>query len=161
MSKQPVIALVTTALLSGQVAAETVPQTDQRFIRESKVGQWKASKTLGLKIYNEKNENIGQITELLFDKGGKIEAVVIAVGGFLGVGKREIAVPLSEIKAPTQEEANKKIDSKQSDTDKVAENHMKYINRPAIADIGTPPYAIVKISSDDLKSAAEFKMVQW
>ena len=160
MSKQPIIALVATALLSGQVAAETASPTDQRFIRESKVGQWKASKTLGLKIYNEKNENIGQITELLFDKGGKIEAVVIAVGGFLGVGKREIAVPLSEIKAPTQEGSNNKTDSKQLHADKSDETQRKDMKKPAIDDIGTPPYAIVRISSDDLKSAAEFKMAQ-
>lgn len=160
MSKLPVIALVAAALLSGRVAAETVSPTDQRFVRESKVGQWKASKTLGLKIYNDKNENIGQITELLFDKQGQIEAVVISVGGFLGVGKREIAVPLSEIKSPSQEKLKDTSGSTPLDAGKSENKSNNDEKRAKMEDIGTPPYAVLKMTSDDLKSAPEFKMVQ-
>jgi sporulation protein YlmC with PRC-barrel domain len=160
MSKLPVIALVAAALLSGQVAAETVSPTDQRFVRESKVGQWKASKTLGLKVYNDKNENIGQITELLFDKQGQIEAVVIGVGGFLGVGKREIAVPLSEIKPPSQEKVKDASGSTPLETGKSENMSNNDQKRSKMEDIGTPPYAVLKMTSDDLKSAPEFKMVQ-
>ena len=39
------------------------------------------------KFYNESNENVGAINDMLTDKGGTIKAVVIGVGGFLGMGE--------------------------------------------------------------------------
>jgi len=61
-------------------------------------GNWRASKMGGLSVYNDKNESIGSINDLLTDKGGNIKAVVIGVGGFLGVGEHLVAVPFDKIK---------------------------------------------------------------
>jgi hypothetical protein len=54
-------------------------------------GNWRASKVVGLSVYNDSNESIGSINELLMDKSGGIKAVVIGVGGFLGVGEHLVA----------------------------------------------------------------------
>jgi sporulation protein YlmC with PRC-barrel domain len=43
-----------------------------------------ASKLIGLNVYNDQNEKLGDISELLVDKSGKVDGVVIGVGGFLG-----------------------------------------------------------------------------
>ena len=51
---------------------------------------------MGLSVYNDKNESLGSINDLLTDKSGKIVAVVIGVGGFLGVGEHLVAVPYRE-----------------------------------------------------------------
>src|ERR1700712_3805950 len=56
-------------------------------------GDWRASKLAGLSVYNDKNESVGSINDLLTDKSGNIKAVVIGVGGFLGVGEHLGAVP--------------------------------------------------------------------
>ncbi len=61
-------------------------------------GNWRASKVVGLSVYNEKNESLGSINDLLMDKSGNVKAVVIGVGGFLGVGEHLVAVPLDKIK---------------------------------------------------------------
>ena len=61
-------------------------------------GDWRASKVVGLNVYNEKNENVGSINDLLMDKSGGIKAAVISVGGFLGMGARLVAVPFDKIK---------------------------------------------------------------
>src|SRR5882757_7682885 len=61
-------------------------------------GNWRASKMVGLSVYNDKNESVGSINDLLTDKNGKITAVVIGVGGFLGVGEHLVAVPLDKVK---------------------------------------------------------------
>lgn len=61
-------------------------------------GNWRTSKVVGLNVYNEANESLGSINDLLTDKEGNIKAVVIGVGGFLGVGERLIAVPYDKIK---------------------------------------------------------------
>jgi sporulation protein YlmC with PRC-barrel domain len=61
-------------------------------------GDWRASKVVGLNVYNDNNESIGSINDLLTDKTGNIKAVVIGVGGFLGVGTHLVAVPYDKIK---------------------------------------------------------------
>ena len=61
-------------------------------------GSWRASKLVGLSVYNEKNESVGSINDMLTDKNGKIVAVVIGVGGFLGVGEHLVAVPFDKVK---------------------------------------------------------------
>ena len=65
-------------------------------------GEWRASKMVGLSVYNDKNESVGSINDLLTDKSGNIKAAVIGVGGFLGVGEHLVAVPLDKIKFETQ-----------------------------------------------------------
>ena len=61
-------------------------------------GSWRASKLVGLNVYNDNNESLGSINDLLTDKNGNIKAVVVGVGGFLGVGEHLVAVPLDKIK---------------------------------------------------------------
>ena len=64
----------------------------------SKSGQWRASKLVGLNVYNDQNEKLGDISEILMDKSGKVEGVIIGVGGFLGMGQRDIKVEMSKLK---------------------------------------------------------------
>jgi sporulation protein YlmC with PRC-barrel domain len=61
-------------------------------------GNWRASKLVGLSVYNDSNESLGSISDLLADKSGNIKAVVIGVGGFLGVGEHLVAIPFDKIK---------------------------------------------------------------
>jgi sporulation protein YlmC with PRC-barrel domain len=61
-------------------------------------GDWRVSKVVGLNVYNDQNENVGSINDMLMDKGGSIKAAVISVGGFLGLGSRLVAVPYDKIK---------------------------------------------------------------
>ena len=65
-------------------------------------GTWRASKVVGLSVYNDKNESLGSINDLLTDKNGKITAVVIGVGGFLGVGEHLVAIPFEKVKFTTE-----------------------------------------------------------
>jgi sporulation protein YlmC with PRC-barrel domain len=61
-------------------------------------GNWRTSKVVGLSVYNDNNESLGSINDLLTDKSGNIKAVVIGVGGFLGVGEHLVAIPWDKIK---------------------------------------------------------------
>ena len=53
---------------------------------------------MGLDVYNEANEKLGDVNELILDKNGKVSAVVIGVGGFLGMGEHDIAVSMDKLK---------------------------------------------------------------
>jgi sporulation protein YlmC with PRC-barrel domain len=49
-------------------------------------------------VYDNRDSKIGDVNDLLLDKSGKINAVIIGVGGFLGVGEKNVAVPFSSLK---------------------------------------------------------------
>lgn len=74
------------------------------YITQNRPGLWRASKLEDVDIYNDANEKIGEISEVLLDRDGKVEAVVIGVGGFLGLGERNVAVPFNALQWRTREE---------------------------------------------------------
>jgi sporulation protein YlmC with PRC-barrel domain len=59
---------------------------------------WRSSKLIGLNVYNDQDEKLGAISEILLDKSGKADFVVIGVGGFLGIGQQDIMVEMSKLK---------------------------------------------------------------
>jgi hypothetical protein len=107
-------ALLSTALVGGAAYAQTTqpsqtpaatPSTTTTTTTRAPAGEkmmlkgnWRASKLIGLDVYNEANEKLGDINELIVDKDGKINAVVIGVGGFLGMGEHDIAVSMDKLK---------------------------------------------------------------
>lgn len=64
----------------------------------SRNGTWRTSKIVGLSVYNDNNESVGSINELLTDDKGNIKAVVIGVGGLLGIGEHNVAVDFDKVK---------------------------------------------------------------
>ncbi|MDO9562446.1 MAG: PRC-barrel domain-containing protein [Bradyrhizobium sp.] len=97
-------ALLSAAFIAGPAYAQTA-QTNTPAVAAGQVagskmmlkGNWRASKLMGLDVYNEANEKLGDINELILDKDGKINAVVIGVGGFLGMGEHDIAVSMDKL----------------------------------------------------------------
>lgn len=61
-------------------------------------GQWRASKLMGVNVYNAQNEKLGEINELIVDSSGRLAGAVIGVGGFLGMGEHDVLVPLERLK---------------------------------------------------------------
>lgn len=78
-----------TAATSGHAQAGFLQQQDQ--------GQWRSSKLVGASVYGPDNKSIGSIDDLIVDTNGGIKAAVIGVGGFLGVGQKDVAVPFSAL----------------------------------------------------------------
>jgi sporulation protein YlmC with PRC-barrel domain len=58
----------------------------------------RASKMLGSTVYDVQNRDIGSVKDLVLNKDGKVDAAVIDVGSFLGMGGKLVAVPVSDIK---------------------------------------------------------------
>jgi 3D (Asp-Asp-Asp) domain-containing protein len=84
------------ALLAG--SAPSLAQTNsQTFVTVQPVGQWLASQFNGQPVTNDTGESIGNISDLLFDKSGRIANVVIGVGGFLGIGEKNVAMPFTAL----------------------------------------------------------------
>jgi hypothetical protein len=87
--------LVGSALLAGAAFAEPPGAMSPSSLQGS---TWRSSKVVGLSVYNDKNEKIGSINDLLVDKSGNVKAAVIGVGGFLGMGEHLVAVSFDKVK---------------------------------------------------------------
>src|SRR5947207_15687483 len=98
-SKYLAAALLGTALLTGATFTQNV-NSDRSNVNTAvhKEGQWRSSKLIGVNVYNDNNEKIGDIQELIVDKSGKVDNVVLGVGGFLGMGGHYVAVPMEKLK---------------------------------------------------------------
>jgi sporulation protein YlmC with PRC-barrel domain len=122
---------------------------------------WRASKLIGLNVYNEQNEKLGDISEILVDKSGKIDGVVIGVGGFLGIGQRDIKVEMSKLKF-VDEPVKTSSTSSTSTTSTTGT-----ANRPAATTTANtnrernkwyPDHAVLSgANKDQLKTMTEFK----
>ena len=55
------------------------------------------------------DKKIGDVSDILFDKDGKIEAYVVGVGGFLGIGEKDVAVRFEDLKFIRDENNNTKV----------------------------------------------------
>lgn len=53
----------------------------------------RASKLIGASVYNDRNEKIGSVDDLVLGKDNKADEVIVSVGGFLGMGTKLVAVP--------------------------------------------------------------------
>lgn len=60
--------------------------------------QLRASKLIGSSVYDVQNQDIGSIKDLVLDRDGKVAAVVLDVGSFLGVGGKYVAVSMGDLK---------------------------------------------------------------
>ena len=61
---------------------------------------WRASKIVGVPVFNAQNERIGEISDLLIDHAGVIKAVVVSLGGLPGTGERLVSVQLDVLRFP-------------------------------------------------------------
>lgn len=86
-----------TATPMTQSAAPATSGTTGQFITTQNQDQFRASKFVGLSIYGQEGDRIGDINEVLLDATGSAKAVVIGVGGFLGIGEKNVAVPWSAV----------------------------------------------------------------
>jgi hypothetical protein len=111
MLKKLIIATAASGLMmSTALAQQTTPpaaapsatapsaattKSDAKFISAQSADQWVASKFKGTDVIGANNEKIGDVDDLLFTKDGKILAVVVGVGGFLGIGQKDVALDMT------------------------------------------------------------------
>ena len=78
--------------ISNRGAKLIKPSGSAQFVASQKPEQWLASRFRGTEVVGSDNQKIGSVNDILFDKDGKIEAYVISVGGFLGMGAKDVAL---------------------------------------------------------------------
>src|ERR1700677_5167102 len=82
--------------------AQTQAPSGVNFVTSQDKSQWRAPKLIGVGVYGSDDKQIGKIDDLLLDKNGSAQTIVIGVGGFLGFGKKDVAVPFSAMQWRTE-----------------------------------------------------------
>jgi sporulation protein YlmC with PRC-barrel domain len=123
-------------------------------------GTWRASKLAGLNVYNDNNESVGSINDLLMDKSGSVKAAVISVGGFLGVGARMVAVPFDKIKfvdEPVATATNATAPAGARPASSTTTGAATAPASPTKSNPWYPDHAVFNATKDELKAMPEFK----
>jgi sporulation protein YlmC with PRC-barrel domain len=144
--------------------------TSSQFPTQLKEGQWRGSKINGLSVYNNNAKKIGSIEDLVVAEDGKIDAFVIGMGGFLGIGKHQVAVPFEEMKfvnepvipPPSPTAGISQLNSPKTDPNNATQNQAP--QNPALLPeqsapktaYDLPDHAVVNMTEKQLKAAPQF-----
>jgi hypothetical protein len=69
-------------------------------------GQWLASKLIGTTVVGPNNESIGDVNDVLMERDGHAAAVIVGVGGFLGIGEKDVAISFNQIELTSRAATN-------------------------------------------------------
>lgn len=167
-----VVALAATPALAQDTKAPAAvtpasPAASGAVITAPAAGQWRTSKLIGVDVYNNNDEKIGDISELITDSSGKIDTVVIGVGGFLGLGQSEVAVKFDQMKFVNEPRAAKSA----SNTPASGTSGNAMNPRPQSSTVGAstttsaeprmyPDHAVFNATKEQLKAMPQFKYSQ-
>ena len=125
---------------SSSEQQKSPPASTAKFITEQHSDQWVFSKFKGTDVIGPDNASVGAVNDLLFDRMGKIIGMVVGVGGFLGIGTKNVAIDMGAFDvAPIDTNTN---------------------SSAAIASDATSVKLKVAWTKDQLKDAPDFRYYQ-
>lgn len=101
----------TAAAPSDSTATGTDPTAtaaiDKSALTEVPAGELRSEDLIGTTVYGADDQNIGEIGDVVMSQDGKVDAIIIDVGGFLGVGEKEVAVGMDNLAFMADKDGNK------------------------------------------------------
>ena len=95
MNKPDAAASSTPAQSAG--STDSADKKQAGFVQNQDSADWRASKLIGASVYGPDNASIGEINDLVLEGDGGVKAVVVGVGGFLGMGEKDVAIPFDAL----------------------------------------------------------------
>ena len=113
---------------------------------------WTAEALIGRTVENSNGDNLGEINNVIINEKGDVVAVVIGVGGFLGIGEKNVGVPFDALDFRT-------VDPAENRTDKSKEQKAEQKQESAEARFDSEHedmHIVLNTTKDDLEAAPEF-----
>jgi PRC-barrel domain len=85
---------------------EATSASESKFITSQSPDQWVFTKFRGSDVLGPDNSRIGSVNDLLFDGTGKVIGVVVGVGGFLGIGAKNVAIDMTALNVAPADSAD-------------------------------------------------------
>jgi hypothetical protein len=149
--------LSTSALAQANPPAKAPAPTASEATPKLPAPHWRASKLIGVKIYNEQNDRLGDLNEVIMDQNGRTLGYVIGVGGFLGMGEHDIFVEPGRIKFHNEP-------ARAASTTPPAKTDPAMTTRPASNTTARaaderwyPDHGVLSATKDQLKAMPQFK----
>jgi hypothetical protein len=106
----PAVVLPDVSAAPDAVAKENPPKPVEGQIILQDKATFLASAIIGGNVYSPSNESVGDVNDLVIKPTGEIEAVVVGVGGFVGIGEKNVAIALNRFTMePTPDLASTKL----------------------------------------------------
>jgi len=171
------------ALISGALLAPAFAQTattpmapapaaamsasGDGFVKQQEINQWRASKLVGVSVMGPDQKSIGKIADVLVDHDGNAQTIVVSVGGFLGMGAKDVGVPFKTMHWKTEGRAaaveppasNSAMGSATAPgTAPAAPAPAPKVDAAAVeANQGYPDVATLDMTKEQLQNAPDFK----
>jgi len=94
---------------SASSTASTPSTSGAKFVSSQQTNQWLSSKFIGIDVVGTDDKKIGDVSDVLFDQQGKVEAYVVGVGGFLGIGAKDVALAPSAFQPVKDNNNNERL----------------------------------------------------
>lgn len=94
---------------AAPAASATATPATPKFISAQSAGQWLGSDLMGTEVVTANDEKLGSISDVIVEREGEIIAVVIDVGGFLGIGAKPVAVSFDSLTATPTDNGEKVV----------------------------------------------------
>jgi sporulation protein YlmC with PRC-barrel domain len=99
----------TGSSMTNQTATTSPTSSDKVTFYSVQASDLRVSELMGVNVTNLQNETVGEIEDILVDKNNSIRAFVISVGGFLGIGDRNVAIEPNAFKLNEQSDGSIKV----------------------------------------------------
>jgi hypothetical protein len=98
--------MLTRHVASVLLAASTLAAANSAFANDSSLAtsHWLASDVYHAGVYDPQDNKIGNVDDLVIKQDGSISKAVIGVGGFLGVGSKDVAVLFANLRVKTKDD---------------------------------------------------------
>lgn len=103
------LSLVVAAVLAAMpiLAISSASADTVTFISAQKPGEIRASNLVGVVVKNKAGETVGDINDVVFQPNGQVTVIIVGVGGVLGIGEKNVAVPYTDVALTTDKDGKR------------------------------------------------------
>jgi len=145
------------AVSNRDAASQTGSSSKIKYVTRQAPTDWSAKALIGKTVENQQGDNLGEINNVVLNEKGDVVAVTIGVGGFLGIGEKDVGVAFDDLQFKTESEMSNVSNDSINDSQSAKEQEAQQ-NRDARFDTEHDDIQIVlDANKDQLDKAPEFK----
>jgi putative membrane protein len=137
-------------------AKNPAPKSNIKYVTRQAPTDWTAEALIGRTVENSNGDDLGEINNVIINEKGDVVAVVVGVGGFLGIGEKNVGVPFEALDFRT-------VDPAENRADKTKEDQAEQKNESAEARFDSEHadmHIVLNTTKEDLEAAPEFAWLE-
>ena len=141
-----------TTAASDDDAKEPARKSNIKYLTRQAPTDWTAEALIGRTVENSNGDNLGEINNVIINEQGNVVAAVIGVGGFLGIGEKNVAVPFDALEFRTVDPA----ENRRADTRDEKAEQKRDAAEARFDSEHADMHIVLNTTKEDLEAAPEF-----